>query len=119
MEDEGGAEEGADEIDFEEEEYVRKYGRYAFGNIDKHGVRYPRKMIAASNKALDRLSKVLEDRGVVVYRADAKGLEGQSSATGDKGYSARDLIIMIGHTLFISPTPPPLCFALSLRLCLE
>lgn len=68
------------------------------------GEEYPQYMIKGMNEGMENMVQQLEARGVHVLRADALGLVDQDSATGWKGHSARDLMIMIGDTLFLSPT---------------
>eukprot|EP00928_Gymnodinium_smaydae_P037163 TRINITY_DN25838_c0_g1_i2.p1 TRINITY_DN25838_c0_g1~~TRINITY_DN25838_c0_g1_i2.p1 ORF type:complete len:457 (-),score=2.62 TRINITY_DN25838_c0_g1_i2:7-1275(-) len=69
------------------------------------GVEYPAFMVKLMNDGLDNLSKLLQSRNISVFRSSRKGLAGQTSETGNKGYSSRDHLIVIGDTLFITPTP--------------
>jgi len=69
------------------------------------GVEYPAHLIAAANKGLDDLSKLLQGRGIEVLRPDPEGLKNQTAESGTRGHSSRDLMITIGDTLLIAPTP--------------
>lgn len=67
------------------------------------GAEYPQDIIQDMNDSLEDLAQQLKARGVEVLRAEH--LNDQTADTGLKGHSARDLMIMIGDTLFLSPTP--------------
>ena len=70
-----------------------------------HGMRYPQAMIDERNQAMDNLARILEGRGVKVWRTNSTATAHQTKADGGKGDSARDLMMTIGDTLFLTPTP--------------
>lgn len=69
------------------------------------GRQFPPHMVQAANAALDNLAVLLRARGVKVLRTGLSGMREQRATVGNRGYSARDMMIAIGDTLFITPTP--------------
>lgn len=70
-----------------------------------HGMRFPQDMIDERNQAMDNLASLLEGRGVKVWRTNSTFTAYQTKADHGKGDSTRDLMITIGDTLFLTPTP--------------
>lgn len=70
------------------------------------GEPYPEKVIKEANQSLDNLSNILKENGVEVVRPPI-GLpdkRNHCSEAGNRGYSTRDVMIVIEDILYLTPT---------------